>query len=995
MDMSGGVPASQGSFSGGGNQLSQLVPSYNPASDDLLIFSQKVELLAQAWPEERRSELVARLMLNCTGSAFHKLQLHRDELMKGDKDSVQKLITLLGGYWGRIPLEKRYEITERALFRCHQKGDESHDSYLARADIAWSEMLSRKTTLAELQAYIILRGSQLSSDDKKRVILESDASGDGALAMERVSKAVRMLGAGFFQELVTGKKQVRNKTYDYSTAFTAEEIEEDEPDTLVTWTEDQEEEAFEVMLADGDEDAVLVADYEAAVSDLVQSDPELAATYNSYAEARRRLNDKFKHRGFWPVRAGSKGKGGKSKGKGKGPRRSLQSRILSSNCRICGQRGHWKAECPLRGQGSQPAGAPPPSSFTGLAEAFSSEIMETLPPEFLEIPEVPLPTEDAPCPEPNEHFALISWGFSGRPLGKVDPKLGVSPTQRGAEWASHRQFTPGDRSVLRMVLRHELHHRSVHAEQSSEIKRERVETHPVDAQISADALSVEAGTGAHGIVDSGATKTVIGSMLLKPFIEALLPTYQAQLGRCPCKVTFRFGNQGTLESTQALVVALGKLRLKIAVVPGRTPLLLSNTLLRTLHASIDAHQKQLTSPFMCEAVNLSLTPRGLFVLDMNELIARMSQAELGNMPSSTFHAETRLGRSKDSSEDCPVGALSRVRETASLSEPHVRCPAAPRDHPEQLLGGASPEALAEGLGESQGVLRQGSPWQDLSAGVERGAEVAHVILSDIRRVTQGLPSESGPLCPSEDLRAGGGPGFRSQVDLPSPSGDMCPEPSDPEAQEFHGQGTQFVGDQGRELGDGREPSRDSRRTGHGDADALQSHGSDGDGNSADPGVCSSHGSGTLGPSSSAGDVDGDDVPSACFFSPSWPSHEKSELERLVHRYDAELRKCLREVARIGRSAQVFEVFCGVNSTLSHQCMRQGTPSERFGFPNVDLTTREGRWTLFQRLSRGISGWRLNVSTGVRGQSSIRGDHLRPGIACRASGTTPSSKWPSA
>ena len=268
--MSGGLPGSQGSFGGGGNQLSQLVPSYNPASDDLLIYSQKVELLAQAWPEERRSELVARLMLNCSGSAFHKLQLHREELMRGEKDSVQKLITLLGGYWGRIPLEKRYEITERALFRCTQKGDETHDSYLARSDIAWSEMLARKTSLAELQAYIILRGSQLSSEDKKRVILESDASGDGALTMERVSKAVRMLGAGFFQELVTGKRQTRSKTYDYSTAFVTEE---DESEALVALTEDQEDEVFEILLSEGDEDAALVADYEAAVSDLVQGDP--------------------------------------------------------------------------------------------------------------------------------------------------------------------------------------------------------------------------------------------------------------------------------------------------------------------------------------------------------------------------------------------------------------------------------------------------------------------------------------------------------------------------------------------------------------------------------------------------------------------------------------------------------------------------------------------------------------------------------------------------
>ena len=52
----------------------------------------------------------------------------------------------------------------------------------------------------------MLPGSQLSSEDKKRVIIESDNSTNGSLTMERVSKTVQMLRAGFFQELVSGKK---------------------------------------------------------------------------------------------------------------------------------------------------------------------------------------------------------------------------------------------------------------------------------------------------------------------------------------------------------------------------------------------------------------------------------------------------------------------------------------------------------------------------------------------------------------------------------------------------------------------------------------------------------------------------------------------------------------------------------------------------------------------------------------------------------------------
>ena len=57
-----------------------------------------------------------------------------------------------------------------------QRPDEASDGYLARADILWSRPLSRKMTISDLQAYIVLRGSLLSSEKKKKVILDSEQS---------------------------------------------------------------------------------------------------------------------------------------------------------------------------------------------------------------------------------------------------------------------------------------------------------------------------------------------------------------------------------------------------------------------------------------------------------------------------------------------------------------------------------------------------------------------------------------------------------------------------------------------------------------------------------------------------------------------------------------------------------------------------------------------------------------------------------------------------
>ena len=65
----------------------------------------------------------------------------------------------------------------------------------------------------------------------------------------------------------------------------------------------------------------------------------------SYQEARKRLLEKSRSRGFWPSRGFKGGKKGKGKGV-KGKSKGLAHRIANSTCRICGQTGHWKAECP-------------------------------------------------------------------------------------------------------------------------------------------------------------------------------------------------------------------------------------------------------------------------------------------------------------------------------------------------------------------------------------------------------------------------------------------------------------------------------------------------------------------------------------------------------------------------------------------------------------------------------------------------------------------------
>lgn len=194
-------------------QLTSLVPSFDPTQDDLEQYVQKVEMLCEIWPSNKLSELATRLILNAKGAGFQKLQLKRKEVITGSSKGIKQLVEILGGHRGKVQLERKYEVVERAIFRCSQKQDECNDSYIAGADILWTELLAKGMTLQEIQSYVLLRGSLLSHDGKKRVILESDVDTKGQLDVGRVTQAIRMLGSGFFTEL-TGQRKSKGKVYD-------------------------------------------------------------------------------------------------------------------------------------------------------------------------------------------------------------------------------------------------------------------------------------------------------------------------------------------------------------------------------------------------------------------------------------------------------------------------------------------------------------------------------------------------------------------------------------------------------------------------------------------------------------------------------------------------------------------------------------------------------------------------------------------------------------
>ena len=156
---------------------------------------------------------------------------------------------------------------------------------------------------------------------------------------------------------------------------------------------------------------------------------------------------------------------------------------------------------------------------------------------------------------------------------------------------------------------------------------------------------------AYGVLDLGASKTVIGSNHVASLIRSLDEDSRAKLSRCSCQITFKFGNQGTLTSQQALIVPIGQLRLKVAIVEGDTPFLISNTFMRAIRAQIDCFAHRLTSPQLKHDVQLELTPRGLFLVNLNDIIKAAADNTCAESPPTKLVRETFLTASEGQDDE--------------------------------------------------------------------------------------------------------------------------------------------------------------------------------------------------------------------------------------------------------------------------------------------------------------------------------------------------------
>ena len=220
---------------------------------------------------------------------------------------------------------------EKALYKVAQKRDEATHSYMLRLQAAFHD-LGESVNVKDMHAFVLLRQSSLSNEDKKKVL----AMTGGQMDQSKIEQAMRTLSTRVLLGTVEVKRKVYPTTVEEEDALTAE--------------------ALDLMAQQGDEDAMLAQQFEKDLEDLMQNVPDLQNALVSYQEARQRISERRRHRGFWPPKSRGKGYGARGfrKGGPKGGKDKLLARISRTHCKVCGALDHWKAECPQRRDREQP-----------------------------------------------------------------------------------------------------------------------------------------------------------------------------------------------------------------------------------------------------------------------------------------------------------------------------------------------------------------------------------------------------------------------------------------------------------------------------------------------------------------------------------------------------------------------------------------------------------------------------------------------------------------
>ena len=579
------------------NNLWNLLPSFDPATDDIREYAQKVRFLHGVCPSGQRGMLAPRLAMMCKGTAWNQVRNIDSAKLTHPGTGVDSLLAALSS-WEESAEMVTFEKFEKALYKVQQKADESTMSYTNRLAVAFDDLGSR-VSIQDFRAFVLLRQSCLSAEDKKKILTMTG----GEVKTDLVENAMRSLAT----RVLTGPNEPKKKVYPIN--FTEEEITESETSETAWHVVNQgDEDGFLVddpdmiseMVMQGDADALVIQGFEQDLEDLFQSTPDLQHALVTYQEARQKITERRKFRGFWPTGKGhgasrgkGKGKKGFSSAKG-GSKPSLLERIARTHCKHCGEKGHWRAECPNRQKESANLASAEPSTHD-----FEHVIVE----EYI--------TQDT-C----QHLA-------SQVITDIDDCFHIQEILQRLKGNQGSNVTePSWKQKAIAFLTQRLHHRNMvrfpKKSACTEAVSENPEWHP-ETQM---AYAVVA-DGSFAILDTGASRSVIGSELVPSLLKDLPAASQALVKEKPSRVGFRFGNnQISYSHSQLQIPMIGngkRIWLLIEVVPGATPFLMSIRAMKCLGAQIDLDTNQVFLKTLDRSLDIHESKNGLFMVRLSDL----------------------------------------------------------------------------------------------------------------------------------------------------------------------------------------------------------------------------------------------------------------------------------------------------------------------------------------------------------------------------------------
>ena len=619
----GGASSEEGDQKG--SHLWSLLPSFDPSTDEIKEYVEKVRFLQGICPQADKGMLAPRLSMLCRGTAWQQVRNIPAGTLTDPKKGVDALLAALSS-WEEISEMQTYEKFEKALFKVSQKSDEAVNSYVNRLQVAFSD-LDDKMTVKDVQAFLLLRQSALSIEDKKKVLTMVN----GPLTLKGVEKAMRALSTKILVGAVEKKKI-------YPANYVEPEIPEGDPapsSAFMTssWTEDEEcdQETINYMANMGDNDATTIQEFERDLEEAMQEIPDLQQAMVTHLEARQRITEKKKSRQFWPSQGSFSGKSsqkgfGKKRGKG-GGKASLLDRIARSFCKVCGKKGHWKAECPDREK---------EQANTAVAME-NQENQHTMPIHHVIVEEL---NEEVRCGYITQNQELLSLSVN-KTDDRIETAFVVTQTsdtkrrfQQKAKW-----FTTKNLAVLQKFYASKLEQKSQKNNHKERNKTENTLNHhrPNQSQVNEELIApvcmmssdgIKKGsqsrlTPGMAILDTGASRSVVGEDHVPWIIEQLPDQIRSMVKEKDSRVGFRFGNNQIEYSFKQLQIPLihGKQRvwILIEVVPRATPFLISIHTMKCLRAVIDLESGSCFLKSIGRSIPICENRNGLMTLKIQDL----------------------------------------------------------------------------------------------------------------------------------------------------------------------------------------------------------------------------------------------------------------------------------------------------------------------------------------------------------------------------------------